>query len=181
MKEPHSKPHNTKFNIETNPKELFFAAAGFDYASIKLKEKISLVVSLDTPFLVNEIFAIELYIKCIVAIENNNFFRSGHELTSLFSDLSSEAQENVEKYFYAYVYKLKQFRGYTINGVHLTLNKALEINNKSFQELRYYFEKKDSNNHISAIATAEIKRALCHYIITIRPEWNKEFQSKINK
>ena len=81
-----------------------------------------------SPCAVNLAFACELYLKILIAYENNNVVKEGHGLADLWKQVGPALQTKIERLYN---------EGKTIQ----TLEQCLDTHNHAFIEWRYYFEK----------------------------------------
>jgi hypothetical protein len=104
------------------------------------------------PYITNMSFSLELYLKCLLEIENINKPRT-HEIAILYNKLSNNIKSKVSD-------NVPQYRKFE--------DSLKEISN-AFEEWRYSYEKEKLNIEIGKINKAiTIFRDL---IIKIHPEW----------
>ena len=119
--------------------------------------------------IVNHTLAFELYLKCLLAVENG-FYYEGHKLVDLFRLLKHETQDHIitthDKNTY---YRDKKYWGLweEQEGKFMSL---MENANNAFIEHRYIFEVQEKKEYDMSFAIEHVKAV----IIARRPE----FESK---
>ncbi len=82
-----------------DPRRIFRIAEWFNLASNTLKERISEMRGVAVPSVVLGAFSLELYLKCLIAIETGKPPPTGHNLRWLFDRLSGSTQSKIKQYF----------------------------------------------------------------------------------
>jgi HEPN domain-containing protein len=141
-----------------------------------------------TPAVVNSVFALELYFKCLLALETGSFPR-GHSIKTLFNSLSQNAQGEVsiryqqlldshqeELRAMAAVDRRMEHRRIADNepatiypGV--ALEDTLEACKNAFQRLRYSFEPSEDGIHVKPYLLNFIQHSIRETILGIQPDW----------
>lgn len=113
---------------------LFFLHQGEQLLSAMKPNSVNFLYYYIAPCTVELAFSCELYLKAIIATENNNYIKPGHYLKALFNQLSKEAQIQVEKKYSAYESAHPECKAF------MPLKKCLKKHSNAFIEWRYYFE-----------------------------------------
>ncbi|HMJ46810.1 MAG TPA: HEPN domain-containing protein [Ferruginibacter sp.] len=92
---------------------------------------------------VNHAYAFELYLKCIMIIENGEYFE-GHELLELFKLLSEKAKKNIETRYTSNFSVFRRNRTYLGFFESPSVYDLLEEANKAFTDFRYLFSRKNT-------------------------------------
>lgn len=113
---------------------------------------------------VNHAYACELLLKCIMIIENGQYF-SGHNLLNLFRQLHSSTQQKLIE-MYRDCRPIR--RNVTYWGIFdvPTIEEDLEDAQTAFVDFRYLFERKPTPNYDLNLTV----QCLEHYILTVKPE-----------
>ena len=82
-----------------DPRRIFRIAEWFNLAGNTLKEHISEMRGVAVPSVVLGAFSLELYLKCLIAIETGKPPPTGHNLRWLFDRLSGNTQSKIKQYF----------------------------------------------------------------------------------
>ena len=92
---------------------------------------------------VNHAYAFELYLKCLMIIENGQYFEV-HELSGLFKLLSTNTQKNIERRYSSddtYIRRNTTYFGFFESP---TLYELLEEANRAFIDFRYLFSRSNT-------------------------------------
>jgi hypothetical protein len=81
------------------PRRIFRNAEWFHLASTSLRQHAPKMRGLFVPSAVLNAFSLELYLKCLIAIQTGKNPPSGHDLRWLFNKLSNNTQDKVRRYF----------------------------------------------------------------------------------
>ena len=195
-------------SIPLNPEEMFKNALSFHYSADVLNHVMaarSLLRRLQPqeqvtyptmqPMVVNSAFCIELYFKCIYAIENSGKMFRSHSLFDLFHKLGSDIQKHIteiwesqskethqllqtaaaKKFGSEYRYlmctspsgMMVMMDTQASPNVNTRLNDVLRNADEAFEKWRYAFEGEVTNFEFAGLATA-IQMA----ILEIKPAWN---------
>jgi len=144
-----------------DPKSIFSSAESF-YLGAKIILKSAEKQMMDPqsttfqlpilPYITNMSFSLELYLKCLLEIENVNKPRT-HDIAVLYSNLSNNIKSRVSN-------NVPRYR---------ELEDSLEEISNAFEEWRYSYEKEKLG-----IDTGKINKAITIFrdlIIEIHPEW----------
>lgn len=82
----------------------------------------------------------ELFIKAIIAIDNNGNIRRGHCINNLYKQLSKKRKDCIREKYKGYISNHSEIKSL------VELEKCLKIHNNAFVEWRYYFEKGKKNS-----------------------------------
>lgn len=120
---------------------IFDSAEAFFHAVYSLKDSaergnpniLQMVVA------VNSAFALELYLKCLIAIERGSF-AWGHDLRELYYQLSSEARSDIEMQHRKLENTSDVFALARARGVETDVASLLNLGRNAFELFRYAFE-----------------------------------------
>ena len=124
--------------------------------------------TITTPLIVNAAFAAELYLKAIIAFENNDD-KNKHDLLDLFELLTIESQERIIK---------NSIEKKLIENSNDFI-KLMQTNKNAFVEFRYVYEFKAGQHEKLAnyVFLVDLGKVLYEYIQSIIPE-NRKFEYK---
>jgi hypothetical protein len=164
-------PHN-------EPRQIFLQAEQFHNARNLLGR---FVTHYDRPVsfpsLVCSAFALELYLKCLIAI-NGNGIPTTHNLRTLFKRLTMGCQENIRSYFATktpemtkYFAEVNRQAGYPIMPLTPDFDAQLRASADAFQNMRYVYERREATDQPRGYFAYFIEDGARHTILQIRPEW----------
>lgn len=164
--------------MASDPKDIFVCAVAFNHAAEVLLAAIEVrrasppvptSIPGIIPVIVNITFSIELYFKCIVALETGNH-PWGHDLAKLFNDISASRQARIET-LYAEAFnecpELVEDRNQAANKADFDLRPVLQQASRAFEEWRYRFE----NPAITSYPTFPVRYAAHKAVLELKPEW----------
>ena len=123
-----------------DPRKMFDAANEFYAAETCLVHQLNNgAMALAIPWDVIAAFTLELYLKCLITIENNSYAGS-HDLRKLFHILTEDSQQFARNHFNASE-KTNPHRAYMAQaGLAMTLDDALDRSRNAFAIMRYPYE-----------------------------------------
>jgi hypothetical protein len=182
---------SSKWGHTKKPESLFIHASQCAFSTLYLAKYTSdtlsaappgVPVSVPTnmPSIVLSALSLELYLKCLVAIERGGDYPYDHEIVNLFNLVSTPRQKRIKDLFDEefnrnpiMVYMREQVankNGSTLDKKDLTLKGLLEGANNAFIEWRYAFE---GVTRMSGVSTQPVRDAVARTILEIKPEWEK--------
>lgn len=87
------------------------------------------------PCTVELALACELYLKAIIATENNGIIRKGHSINKLYKQLSKKRKDCIIARYSSYIDDHPEIKSLT------DIKQCLRIHNDAFIKWRYYYEK----------------------------------------
>lgn len=149
-----------------NPKDIFDEAETFMIAyraimnsSVKqsiLSKDMGKSIGLTYAAYVNHAFAFELYLKCLMGIENGYFYE-GHNLLDLFQKLSQETQDKIISYHdNLTISRHKKYHGFGFDSEGNFITLLSEASN-AFVDFRYLFGDKSAKNYDLSIPSKYVK------------------------
>jgi len=120
------------------------------------------------PWGVNVAFCIELYLKCLITIEKGTKV-GGHDLESLFSNLTKQTRETLIKEWDSFVTTSVEKQKMRSDGYSTDLPSELKRSKNAFQWLRY--EHEDLSKTGSGLTIGPLMIMLRDVIISMHPEW----------
>ncbi len=165
-----------------DPKRIFRIAEWFHLARTILMQSVSTVRGVFVPAVVLNAFSLELYLKCLIAVETGKNPPSGHNLRWLFNKLSNNTQDKIKHYFdnpsESNEIKLRE----TLKNPQPPIPKklaispynfdvVLDLSAKAFERLRYVFERGEFDNNANWHADYIV---ICtrRVILEMYPDWN---------
>lgn len=124
------------------------------------------------PSVVCGAFALELQLKCLVAIETGREPPRGHDLREIFALTSDSSQESIQQTYSRLLDEAPDLTGqYKDAGISLDFDDVLDDCKDAFIEWRYHheFEKRKS------WMASPILKAVRDEILKLRPNWNTVF------
>ncbi|MED4060910.1 hypothetical protein [Priestia megaterium] len=127
-------------------KPIFETAANFEAASLTLNEKMrkgaNYIETHLAPYVTLNAFSIELYLKCLYAIENDNNAPNVHAWDKLFELLSDESKNEIESIYDNNVKNSNsiQILLKRVPGTNVDLINALQEMSGAFVKWRYVYE-----------------------------------------
>lgn len=162
-----------------DPRQIFRIGEWFYLASSTLGERVPKTRVLFLPAIVMIAFALELYLKCLIAIETEATPPSGHNLRRLFNKLTSKTQDKIRHYFdnpteqgeINWREKMKNPPPHIPKEAFPSpydFDSILDVSADAFVQLRYVFERKKAgwNAHYIVKCTRQV-------IVEIHPDWDK--------
>ncbi len=159
-----------------DPSKIFVQADCF-YQTLAILSNVApdntqLAVTLGEPAMVITALTIELFIKCLVAIETGDVPR-GHHLKQLFDKLGTSTQNRIQ---YTWDNSIAAHRAEEWNKLEKSLRitiardlpSALEVGSKAFERIRYSYE---GNNEDLQFYLQDLPQLLGRVILEIKPEW----------
>jgi len=173
------------------PERMFFQAVHFDrLGNIQYKfaekERHPEVIY---PSFTNDAFALELYLKCLIVLNNvilsKKKFQT-HKLLDLYTFLPIELRMAIEGHYMIHLRKfpsdmiivIETENGpVPVNYFPKTVRENLERMNDAFVVFRYIFEKNNFLNQSSGWP-GPVKEILKNHILQIKPEWKSHLPPK---
>ncbi len=115
----------------------------------------------------NASFALETYLKCLVALESGVFLR-GHDTLKLFRKLRSETQSALRAYHDNYISGKPEFEAAKQKGIKLDLDSLLKRGRNAFVDFRYAYESIPAGRDWGL---GGLNHGLREEILKLRPEW----------
>ena len=162
-------------SLAVEPAEIFVHAQGFFHAQHTLIANVELPgtpqsLKLAIPALVLSAFASELFLKCLIAIETNTNPRNGHDLYALFEQLSPPTRQRITQMWDSYAARSKnnwdRLEKATGRKQVRDLQDALALGRRSFQAMRYIYEKPQFSFNLD-----NLPQMLERMVLELRPEW----------
>ena len=134
-----------------DPKAMFHTAESSRRAGEVLQERMfEGEMHLMRPQVVLNALAIEIYLKCLIVIEDRATFRSEHELVKLYKKLSHDVRHELDQQAIPLlIHDQRLMNGFWANtpGIkgptpHLTVKSLLKMGNRAFEKFRYIYEGK---------------------------------------
>ncbi|HEY0077930.1 MAG TPA: hypothetical protein VGB73_04730 [Pyrinomonadaceae bacterium] len=174
--------------IHIDPEEAYKFARLYQKAAAAISTEIinSNSPSLIGPIIVNSALATEMYLKCLLSLENSGACPTGHELKNLYRALTLDSKAQIEKYYSARLAYLKSSNVYPtgivkVNGVEQTisiwdhakteLQDVLEEANEAFVNWRYGYENDSKVKLQPCTFLEELRLAIRQRIEELKPEW----------
>lgn len=166
-----------------DPRRIFRIAEWFHLASGTLRNAVPKMLGLVVPTIVNNAFSLELYLKCLIAIETGRKPPSGHNLRWLFNRLNDKTKAKIKEWFDNPTEEHEIRWGENIKtppphapewakGTSYTFDEILDSSASAFVDFRYIFEtgeyRKNANWNADYIVVC-VRRA----ILELHPEWDK--------
>jgi len=128
-----------------------------------------------------QILALELYLKTISQIENNEYSRQ-HDLVKLFQTLSVESQKSIRRKYDLAILEDKNFKQ-LVRAIENEAGKKIKLDffsqlkemRKGFEEFRYIF---DNDSQKGTMAVAYLRNALVDRIDEIGDDIHKQVEQK---
>ena len=163
-----------------DPEAIFKQGAFFEIASIILEHDMSIrdrhgrtgiVVHFPTliPAVVNSCFCIELYLKCMLVIENPALKPRGHSLLDFFNSISNGVQQRIKHYYDESAATDPSFQAMQTQFPNLSydLISVITESSDSFQKWRYAYEAPLNQGHRASHVRDGTRKA----IIELTPAW----------
>jgi len=115
---------------------------------------------------VNHAYSFELFIKCIMVIENGEYCE-GHHLILLFQKLNPETQKSIIDYFDKNHSGIRRNRTYWGIFEKIDFVELVTEAEEAFVQLRYHFDRKQNSPHYDLDGAI---KSLIYHISTIKPE-----------
>lgn len=115
----------------------------------------------------NASFALETYLKCLVALQSGLFLR-GHDTRKLFRKLRSETQSALRAYHDKYISGKPEFEAAKKKGIKVDLDSLLKRGRNAFVDFRYAYEKISVGRDWGV---GGLNQALREEILKLHPEW----------
>jgi hypothetical protein len=182
-----------------SPRAIFSQANAFEMAAVKLSNIAGIEAgSTAIPRIVNLVFSLELYLKCLILLETNKSER-GHNLKVLFSLVSTTAQQNIKNTYQDFLDKnphiereAKEFAAllqkhaaqfaipssFTYTGV--DFDTIIDESKDAFQQFRYIFDPTLNKNKVSFSTLQSIASAIKKAIWDLEPTWDVSQNSTIS-
>jgi len=158
-------------NFDAKP--IFETATNFEAASLALNEKMQkrehYLVTYLAPYFTLNAFSIELYLKCLYAIENGKHAPTLHNWDKLFDMLSDESKNKIESTYDNNVKNTKEIQTLLkfVPDAKVDLINALQEMSGAFVKWRYVYE-----GNITGYPTATaLIDALKTRIKQLKPNW----------
>jgi HEPN domain-containing protein len=154
--------------------EIFKHAETF-YKSIDQLHKTdrNVIAAVSMPICVLSAFASELYLKCLVCDETGKMAR-GHHLHDLFRKLSSPTQRLLERLWDQQNATreaiLRKIDAQNEKPIPRDLRSCLKAGNKSFEQIRYAYERGEDFVFVLSDFPTVLRQAL----LNVRPDWFKD-------
>jgi hypothetical protein len=148
-----------------DPKEVFTTAEVFRLGAIARSAHLP---GLMLPWVMCASFSSELYLKCLVLIEGNNYGKD-HDLKDLFGRLTQDSQNEIRNCYEPK--RAAQEAVYRASGVPIPrsdFDYVLEVSSKSFVKFRYAYE---GINGPVGWAMGPADDCLRERIVKLRPDW----------
>ena len=165
-----------------DPRRIFRIAEWFWLASNTLGEHVSARRGVLVPKIVLSAFSLELYFKCLIAVETGKKPPSGHNLRWLFNKLSNDTQQSIRDCFDNPDQRETHFREVLKNpeppipkhvfGSSFDFDALLDESSKAFQRFRYIFENLEPKDY-AAWKADYILKCTRQVIIGMHPDWDK--------
>lgn len=124
------------------------------------------------PMVVNEAFALELFIKCLHRIRRRNV--RGHDVHKLFRRLSKADQKTIAKYYDEIVTSHPMYLDFS-SLVKFDVESVLLRSRSTFTTIRYWHEgvrpSTDAEGKSSNAGTGSLSDAIRKLILELRPQW----------
>ena len=114
---------------------------------------------------VNHAYAFELYLKCLMIIEQGVYY-AGHNLSFLFEKLSPVTQTNIVTYYHSKYQHVRRDATKSGGVAEPDFHELLEEAKNAFVEFRYLFEKKSVRPYV----LAGIVESVRFEILKLKPE-----------
>jgi len=152
--------------------ELYINAYSFRAASIVLNAHPDKHL-LFWPMVVNEAFALELFIKCLHRVRRRTL--TGHDVEHLFERLSVPDRRRIAKYYQEIVVGHPLYAEFIAKGVLFDVESVLARSKDTFTRARYWHEKiRPSSDKLGIVSNAGVG-SLCDAInlltVELRPAW----------
>jgi hypothetical protein len=115
----------------------------------------------------NASFALETYLKCLVALEGGVFLR-GHDTWKLFRKLKRKTQTALCAYHENYIKGKPEFEAAKKKGIKVDLDSLLKRGRNAFVDFRYAYETIPAGRDWGV---GGLNQALREEILKIHPEW----------
>lgn len=156
-----------------DPMKMFVHADGFHKALFSLNaiDDPDIKVALGCPIGVMAAFASEIYLKCLLALEQKSV-PGIHDLKSLFDLTSKDAQQRMEWHWKRIlpmrIQLLNAIDAFTGHKVPRDLRTQIEMGARGFEKIRYQYE--DANQEVTFMLT-DFPSVLRGTIFDYKPEW----------
>jgi hypothetical protein len=120
---------------------------------------------------VNGAFAVELYLKCLLAVECDQI-PATHNLKELFHQLSRESQAKLKRDHDKRIQDNSMLAGFRQRlGIKTDLDSLLEDGQDVFRQFRYMFEGVPDRTRPLGFALEPFGELVRNRILDLRPEW----------
>lgn len=122
-------------------------------------------------YVVNASFAVELYLKCLLAVESGQIPET-HNLKDLFNQVSRESRAKIKKRHNKLAPDHSVLSGFRERlGIKIDLDSLLEDGQDVFKHFRYLFEGVRSRTKPIGFGLELFGRIVRNRILDLRPEW----------
>ena len=118
----------------------------------------------------NASFALETYLKCLVALQSGLFLR-GHDTWKLFRKLQSDTQKALRAYHENYIDGKPEFEAAKNKGIKVDLDSLLKRGRNAFVDFRYAYETIPAGRDWGV---GGLNQALREEILKLHPEWKMD-------
>jgi hypothetical protein len=122
---------------------------------------------LPVAIVMNASFALETYLKCLVALESRQFLR-GHDTWKLFRKLKSDTQVRLRAFHDNYIKGKPEFEAAKKKGIKVDLDSLLKRGRNAFVDFRYAYETMPAGRDWGV---GGLNQALQGEILKLHPEW----------
>lgn len=166
--------------------DIFDTGFEFDYASAcLLRDFGNNEMHAMNPLRVNEAFALELYLKCLIQITTKQKAQNKHQLKELYFFLPVETRDEIENIFSAQLivkrmrtkpkirkplHSKNKFR--FEKRLNYSIDQILTLSNNAFIESRYSYEYEIGLYY----GLGYLKRAVRDYLIQLNPSWKNKIK-----
>ena len=162
-----------------DPHAIFIQASAFELATLELVQLFKQGSrELEAPFVVNSALSMELYLKCLLHIENKPTQARGHEFVKLFGRLTPQHRTEIANHFeqekLRHPVLLSIFaaeRAGRISALQWGINDVLIRSNEAFEKWRYSYEL-PINNMVYA-GVQPVRDGVRKVILQIHPRWEQ--------
>jgi HEPN domain-containing protein len=119
---------------------------------------------------VNGAFAVELYLKCLLAVEGSQT-PATHNLIKLFNQLSRESRDKLRREHDQVAKQNSVLSRFRQRGINTDLDSLLEDGQDTFERFRYLFEGIPDRLRPVGFALDLFGQIVRNRILDLRPEW----------
>ena len=154
-----------------DPERIFGHARAFEWACSVLGEKRGKIAEQkwSLPMGTNAAFTLELYLKCLLVIERDEYFE-GHDLKRFFCRLKGRTQNLLRAHHAEFIKDKPDFKAMAQSGRKVDLETLLKEARNSFMEFRYAYEEPYGKE--TSFALGGLILGIKQIIFERFPEWH---------
>lgn len=156
----------------SEPVQVFINAYSFRASSIALNAQPEKHLFF-WPMVVNEAFALELFIKCVHRVRRRDLW--GHDVQYMFGKLTKRDRKAITQRYDAIVQRHPLYDKFVDMGVALDIDSVLMRSKDAFPRVRYWHERtmpnRDAQGKVSNAGVGSLCDAIMQFLVELRPAW----------